>query len=41
MKTLLNALICLWVVMQCIFTLLFSKEEQRQLDYDNGGGEIQ
>jgi hypothetical protein len=30
-----------YTVSICIFTLLFCKEEQRQLDFDNGCGELE
>lgn len=30
----------IYTVLACLFTLLFSKEEKRQLDFDNGCGEV-
>ena len=36
-----NFIACIGMVLESLWILFTDKEQQRQLDYDNGGGEIE
>lgn len=40
MRNIFDRIVDFFTALNCVFTLLFSTEERRQLDYDNGCGEI-